>query len=83
MDCKTVPAAHSLKSGKVIWKTKEISWGSGNKSKGKVLLAFGSSNVPPKNIIKEIKLSMKCASGLIDGMELGISAREPDKLQNF
>ena len=52
MDCRAVPAAQSLRNNKVTWKTREISWGGNNKSKGKVLLAFGSSNVPPKKIIK-------------------------------
>ena len=44
MDCKTVPTAHSLKSNKVTWKTKEIYWSgnnTSNKAKGKIVLAFG------------------------------------------
>jgi hypothetical protein len=59
--------AVSLKNHKIIWKTKEIS--STNSSKGKILLAFTSSNVPSKNIIKEIRLNMKCHhKGMLDGL---------------
>ena len=50
MDCKSVPSAYSLKSNKITWKTKEILPNSNN-SKGKIVLAFGSSNIPPKKII--------------------------------
>lgn len=51
MDCKSVPSAYSLKNNKITWKTKEIMPFSHN-SKGKIILAFGSSNISPKNIIK-------------------------------
>lgn len=67
MDCKSVPSAYSLKNNKITWKTKEIMPFSHN-SKGKIILAFGSSNISPKNIIKEIKLSMKASCGLIDNL---------------
>ena len=65
MDCKSVPSAYSLKNNKITWKTKEILPNSNN-SKGKIVLAFGSSNIPPKKIIHEIKLTMKANCGLID-----------------
>jgi hypothetical protein len=39
-------------------------------SKGKIILAFGSSNIAPKNIIKEIKLSMKANCGLIENLSV-------------
>jgi hypothetical protein len=51
MDCKSVPSAYSLKNNKITWKTKEMLPNSNN-SKGKIILAFGSSNILPKNIIK-------------------------------
>ena len=46
LDCKSIPAAHSLKNNKVVWKTKEIAPNSSN-SKGKILLAFGQAKFPP------------------------------------
>lgn len=67
MDCKSVPSAYSLKNNKITWKTKEILPNSNN-SKGKIILAFGSSNISPKHIIKEIKLTMKANCGLIDNL---------------
>ena len=67
MDCKSVPSAYSLKNNKITWKTKEILPNSNN-SKGKIILAFGSSNISPKYIIKEIKLAMKANCGLIDNL---------------
>jgi hypothetical protein len=69
MDCKSVPSAYSLKNNKITCKTKEIMPFSHN-SKGKIILAFGSSNISPKNIIKEIKLSMKANCGLIDNLKV-------------
>ena len=57
-DFRSIPMAVSLRNHKIIWKTKEISHSAA--AKGKILLAFTSSNVPAKSIIKEIKLSMKC-----------------------
>lgn len=69
MDCKSVPSAYSLKNNKITWKTKEILPFSNN-SKGKIILAFGSSNIAPKHIIKEIKLSMKANCGLIDALKV-------------
>lgn len=67
MDCKSVPSAYSLKNNKITWKTKEI-LPNANNSKGKIILAFGSTNIAPKHIIKEIKLNMKANCGLIDNM---------------
>jgi hypothetical protein len=67
MDCKSVPSAYSLKNNKITWKTKEIIPNSAN-AKGKIILAFGSSNIAPKHIIKDIKLSMKANWGLIEGL---------------
>ena len=67
MDCKSVPSAYSLKNNKITWKTKEILPNSNN-SKGKIILAFGSSNISHKYIIKEIKLAMKANCGLIDNL---------------
>jgi hypothetical protein len=66
-DCKSVPSAYSLRNGKITWKTKEILPNSNN-SKGKIILAFASSNIAPKHIIKEVKLTMKANCGLIDPM---------------
>lgn len=68
MDCKSVPSAYSLKNNKITWKTKEIAQHSNN-SKGKIILAFGSSNIAPKYIIKEIKLTMKSNCGLIEQLK--------------
>ena len=51
MDCKSVPPAYSLRNNKITWKTKEILPNSNN-SKAKIILAFGSSNIPPRYIIK-------------------------------
>lgn len=68
MDCKSVPSAYSLKNNKITWKTKEIVPGANN-CKGKIILAFGSSNVAPKHIIKEIKLSMKASCCLLDNLK--------------
>lgn len=65
MDCKSVPSAYSLKNNKITWKTKEIMPNSHN-SKGKIILAFGASNIAPKHIIREIKLTMKANCGLIE-----------------
>jgi len=67
MDCKSVPSAYSLKNNKITWKTKEILPNSNN-SKGKIILAFGSSNISPKHIIKEVRLNMKASCGLIDNL---------------
>ena len=67
MDCKSVPSAYSLRNNKITWKTKEILPGSNN-CKGKIILAFGSSNIPPQKIIKEIRLTMKAACGLIENL---------------
>jgi hypothetical protein len=50
MDCKSVPSAYSLKNNKITWKTKEIIPNASN-SKGKIILAFGSSNLAPSLII--------------------------------
>jgi len=68
MDCKSVPSAYSLKNNKITWKTKEILPNSNN-SKGKIILAFGGTNILPKDIIKEIKLTMKANCGLIDNLK--------------
>jgi hypothetical protein len=68
MDCKSVPSAYSLKNNKITWKTKEILPSSSN-SKGKIILAFGGTNILPKDIIKEIKLTMKANCGLIDNLK--------------
>jgi hypothetical protein len=66
-DCKTIPMAVSLRNSKIVWKTKEISHQAA--AKGKILLAFTNSNISPKKIIKEIRLSMKCLNkGMIDGL---------------
>jgi len=68
-EVKSIPMAVSLKNHKIIWKTKEIS--PSNSSKGKILLAFTNSNVAPKLIIKEIRLTMKCHNkGMLDGLML-------------
>jgi hypothetical protein len=67
MDCKSVPSAYSLKNNKITWKTKEIMPFSHN-AKGKIILAFGSSNIAPSHIVKEVRLSMKANCGLIDGL---------------
>jgi len=68
MDCKSVPPAYSLRNNKITWKTKEIIPNSNN-SKAKIILAFGSSNIPPKKIIKEIKLTCKANCGLIEQLK--------------
>jgi len=68
MDCKSVPSAYSLKNNKITWKTKEI-LPNANNSKGKIILAFGSSNISPKHIIKEIKLTMKANCCLIENLK--------------
>lgn len=68
MDCKSVPNANSLKNNRVTWKTKQIA-PSSNNAKGKIILAFGSTNIQPKHIIKEIRLSMKSNCGLIEHLK--------------
>jgi hypothetical protein len=68
MDCKSVPSAYSLKNNKITWKTKEILPNSAN-SKGKIILAFGGTNVLPKEIIREVKLTMKANCGLVEGLQ--------------
>lgn len=68
MDCKSVPPAYSLRNNKITWKTKEILPNSNN-SKAKIILAFGSSNIPPKYIIKEIKLGCKAHCGIIEPLQ--------------
>jgi hypothetical protein len=68
MECKSIPSAYSLRNNKITWKTKEIHPNSNN-SKGKIILAFGSTNIAPKHIIKEIKLTMKANCGLIDNLK--------------
>jgi hypothetical protein len=84
IDCKSVPSAYSLKNNRITWKTKEIMPLS-HDSKGKIILAFGSSNISPKSIIKEIKLSMKANYGLIESLKAecvqdwGYTA-EPEKM---
>lgn len=61
--------AVSLRNSKIIWRTKEISHNSSGK--GKILLAFTKSNVPTNQIIKEIKLTMKCVNkGMIENLNL-------------
>lgn len=67
MDCKSIPVANSLKNNKVTWKTKEIIPNSNN-SKGKILLAFSQAKFPPKQILAEIRLNMKCNCGLIENL---------------
>jgi hypothetical protein len=67
LDCKSIPVANSLKNNKVTWKTKEIVPNSPN-SKGKILLAFSQAQLPPKHILAEIRLNMKCNCGLIDNL---------------
>lgn len=67
LDCKSIPAANSLKNNKVTWKSKEIVPGSSS-SKGKILLAFSQAKFPPKDILAEVKLNMKCNCGLIENM---------------
>lgn len=67
LDCKSIPAANSLKNNKVTWKNKEIIPNS-NSSKGKILLAFSQAKFPPKSILSEIRLSMKSNCGLIDNL---------------
>jgi hypothetical protein len=67
LDCKSIPVANSLKNNKVTWKTKEIAPNSPN-SKGKILLAFSQAQLPPKHILAEIRLNMKCNCGLIDNL---------------
>lgn len=68
MDCKSIPTAYALKNNRVTWKCKEIAPGQQN-SKGKIILGFGSTNLPPHQIIQEVRLTMKANCGLIEGLE--------------
>lgn len=67
MDCKSVPSAYSLKNNKITWKTKEILPQAAN-AKGKIILAFGSTNLPPALIITHIRLTMKANCGLLESL---------------
>lgn len=73
LDCKSIPAANSLKNNKVTWKSKEIIPGTSS-AKGKILLAFSQVKFPPKDILAEIKLNMKSNCGLIES--LGAEVRQ-------
>jgi hypothetical protein len=63
-DCNSIPPAQSLRNNKVTWKCKEIVPGTPS-AKGKILLAFGQAKFPAKEILAEIRLSMKSSCGLI------------------
>ena len=72
-DCNSIPPALSLRNNKVTWKSKEIVPNTSS-AKGKILLAFSQAKFPPKEILAEIRLSMKSNCGLIEG--LGAEVRQ-------